>query len=122
MTAPIDAHSTTILVSTAETIGLIISGLSVTGIIALIAFGRKILALPKEMMIVKAALFRLLRSNKIQGVALSTIAECQKAQKCNGDTDIAVKAVKEDQKKIDEFLLTAALGKVNPIDIIKEEE
>jgi|GEM_PF-2834959 hypothetical protein len=97
-------------VSTAEIAGLIISGLVVTAILALIAFMRKIFLLPKEMAVVKAAMFRLLRSNKKQGIALITIAECQKTQKCNGSTDQAISAVKDDQDKIDRFLTSASLG------------
>ncbi len=119
MVAPIDNQEAyRMFVTHAETIGLIISGVSVTGILALMAFARKILALPKEMMVVKAALFRLLRSNKKQGTALIIIAECQKSGKCNGDTDIAVKAVKKDQESIDTFLTNAALGKVD----LKEDD
>lgn len=111
---------TGIVSTTAETIGLIISSLTVAGIITLIAFGRKIVGLPKEMLVIRAALFRLLRSNKLQGVALAKIAECQKEGVNNGKTDIAVAAVTDDQKKIDEFLTKAALGKVD--DLLKEED
>ena len=106
-------------IQTVETISTIISSLTVVGIIALLAFGKKIVGLPKEMLIVKAALFRLLRSNKIQGVALATIAECQKEGKCNGKTEIAIKAVETDQQKIDAFLAKAALGKP---EALQEEE
>jgi hypothetical protein len=102
-----------------QTIGLIVSSLTVAGIVALIAVGRRILGLPKEMLIVKAALFRLLRSNKLQGVALAKIAECQKSGTNNGGTDIAVSAVSRDQTEIDNFLAKAALGNVD--DLFNEE-
>lgn len=101
------------LVNTAE---LIISG-AVLLVLPVIAISfRKIVFLPREMQIVKAALFRILRSNKIQGVALTTIAKCQKDQACDGNTDEAIAAVKTDQDKIDDFLRAAALGKVDPLD------
>ena len=106
-----------------ETIGTIISGLTVIGIIALLAFGRRIVGLPKEMIVVKAALFRQLRSNKLQGVALAKIATAVKLGSANGECDDAIKAVKTDQQKTDEFLAKAALLHSGSItDLLKEEE
>lgn len=104
------------VISLRDTIGLIVSSLTAAGIIALIAFGRRIIGLPKEMIIVKAALFRLLRSNKTQGIALTTIAACQKDQRCDGNTDKAIEAVKADQERTDAFLTKAALGKVEDVE------
>jgi hypothetical protein len=106
------------LTSLHETVSLVISTVTAAGIVALIAFGRKIIGLPREMLIVKAALFRLLRSNKLQGVALTKIAECQKEGTKNGKCDEAASAVSEDQEKTDRFLTAAALGK---FDTVEEE-
>jgi hypothetical protein len=110
-----------IFIARSETISLIVSGVTVAGIVALIAFARKILSLPKEMIVVKAALFRLLRSNKFQGIALEKIATCQKEGCSNGELEGAVKAVTKDRDKIDKFLTAAAFGKVDP-QVIKEED
>jgi hypothetical protein len=106
-----------------QTISDILSALTVLGIIALLTFVRQIVGLPKEMLIVKAALFRLLRSNKKQGLALAKIAECQKKGTANGDTDIAVAAVTEDQDQIDKFLVRAAFANSKNLeDLMKEDE
>jgi hypothetical protein len=102
-----------------QVIGDIIAGLAVIGIVAILALGKRIIALPKEMLIVKAALFRLLRSNKLQGVALEKIAICQKKGCANGETEDAVKAVVKDQGKIESFLMSAALNKISDF---KEED
>ena len=104
-----------------EILTLIISSLAAAGILALLAYGRKILTLPKEMLIVKAALFRVLRSNKTQGIALATIAQCQRDKKCNGDTEMAIARVRRDQEKIDEFL-KAALFDESKIEIVEKED
>ena len=114
---------TPITSSFSETISLAVSSLLVLGIVTVVTLGRKLLMLPKEMVIVKAALFRLLRSNRLQGIAISKIAEVQKEGTANGKTDEAVKAVAEDQVRIDTFLIKAALGKTDVLDdVIKEEE
>jgi threonine synthase len=105
-------------VQSSEIVGLIISGLAVAGVTAILVFFRKLIALPKQMIIVQAALFRVLRSNKVQGTALTTIARCQKEQKCNGDTENAIDAVRIDQEKTDAFLAVAALGNIEQV---KEE-
>lgn len=102
--------------SLANILELAISSLIVVGITTSLVVLRKVMALPRDMVIIKAAVFRLLRSNKVQGVALTTIAECQKAGKCNGDTGIAVEAVKRDQEATDIFLTAAALGETGKIE------
>ncbi len=103
------------IISLKETINIVITSLTAAGIIALIAFGRKIVGLPKEMIIVKAALFRLLRSNKLQGTALSNLAKCQEEGTRDGKAQEAVRAVEEDQQKTDSFLTKAALGKIEEV-------
>jgi hypothetical protein len=105
-----------------ETIGQILSGLTVIGIATLIAFGRKIVGLPKEMIIVKAALFRLLRSNKLQGIAIAKIAEVQKEGTANGKTDEAVRAVTIDQVSTEAFLTKAAFAKPEKLEDLLEKE
>jgi len=95
----------------AETISLVISGLMVAGIIALIAFGRKLIALPQQMILVMAALFRMLKSNRLSGVAIKKIAAAMKSGGVNGETDDAVKAIETDQEKMDLFFKLAAFTK-----------
>jgi hypothetical protein len=88
-------------------------------LVTLIGFGwklmRKLGDLLRQFTIMKALQFRQLRSNKLQGVALEKIAICQKKGCSNGETDIAVKAVKEDQEKTDALLAAAALGDITKI-------
>jgi hypothetical protein len=87
--------------------------------ITLAGFGwklvQKLSALMKQFTVMKALLFRQLRSNKLQGVALEKIAICQKQGCSNGETETAVKAVKEDQEKTDALLAAAALGDINKV-------
>jgi hypothetical protein len=71
--------------------------------------------LTRELRITKAAVFRLLKSNRTQGKALEVIAECQRVGKCNGSTDEAIAAVKRDRTSIYNWLNSAAMGQV-PVD------
>lgn len=68
--------------------------------------------LTKELRITKAAVFRLLKSNRTQGKALEAIAECQKNGRCNGETDSAIDAVRRDRTAIADWLRAALLGQV----------
>lgn len=68
--------------------------------------------LVKELRIQKAAVFRLLKSNRTQGQALVAIASCQREGKCNGVTDEAITAVTKDQDSIAEWVRKAAMGVV----------
>jgi hypothetical protein len=106
-----------------EIISIVISSLAVVGITALMAFGRKFLDVPKQVIIITAALYRILRSNKYQGVALQKIAVALKNGSTNGEADEAVKAVLTDQERTDEFLRRAALARPdNLADLFKEDD
>ena len=105
-----------VLSATFETIALSVSAISVVGILAILALGRKIIALPKDMIVVKAAVFRLLRSNQIQSDALVATMHCQVSGDCNGEIGESIEKVKKDQKKITNFLTGVAMGKVSPED------
>ena len=106
-----------------EAITYVIGALMLAGITGIVLFLRAFAALPRQMIVVQAALFRLLRSNKFQGVALQKIATCQKNGCTNGETDDAVRAVLTDQEKTDTFLRKAALTKIEHInDLLKEDE
>ena len=101
----------------------IIGGLILAGIVAMIALGRQFIGLPRQVVIILAALFRLLRSNKLQGIALEKVAECQKKGCADGDTDIAVKAVVTDRAKTDAFFQRIALTPQDKLeDLLKEDE
>ena len=106
-----------------EVLTNIIGGLILAGIIALIVFGRQFIGLPRQIVIILAALFRLLRSNKLQGIALEKVAECQKKGCANGETETAVKAVKTDRDRTDEFFRRIALTPQDKLeDLLKEDE
>jgi hypothetical protein len=105
-----------------DVVSYVIGALILSGIMALILFGRKFADLPKQMIVVTAALFRVLRSNKSQGVALQKIAIALKTGCTNGECDEAVKVVVADQNKTDEFLQKAALAKPETLaDLLKED-
>ena len=72
----------------------------------------KMQEIPREIVLLKAAVFRLLRSNKVQGTGIITIAKNQQSGTTNGTTETTITAVELDQKKIDLYLQYAALGKV----------
>jgi hypothetical protein len=101
----------------------VIGGLILVGVTTLIVFGRQIVGLPREMIVVKAALFRLLRSNKLQGTALQKMALAIKQGSTNGEADDAVKAVVTDQNRTDAFFQKVALVHPDNLeDLLKEEE
>ena len=101
----------------------VIGGLILVGVTTLIVFGRQIVGLPREMIVVKAALFRLLRSNKLQGTALQKMALAIKKGSTNGEADDAVKAVVTDQNRTDAFFQKVALVHPDNLeDLLKEEE
>jgi len=106
-----------------DILGDVIGGLILAGITTLIVFGRQIVGLPREMIVVKAALFRLLRSNKLQGTALQKMALAIKQGSTNGESDDAIKAVAIDQSKTDAFFQKVALVRPDNLeDLLKEEE
>lgn len=78
--------------------------------------------LTKDLRIVKAAVFRLLRSNRVQGKALESIAECQKEGKCNGSTDAAISAVRKDRSGIANWLRAVLMGQQPPEEDEDESE
>ena len=101
----------------------VIGGLILVGVTTLIVFGRQIVGLPREMIVVKAALFRLLRSNKLKGTALQKMALAIKQGSTNGEADDAVKAVVTDQNRTDAFFQKVALVHPDNLeDLLKEEE
>jgi hypothetical protein len=106
-----------------DAITYVIGALMLAGITGIVLFLRAFAALPRQMIVVQAALFRLLRSNKFQGIALQKIAECQKKGCTNGATEDAVKAVLTDQEKTDNFLRKVALAKPEHlVDLLKEDD
>ena len=101
----------------------VIGGLILVGVTTLIVFGRQIVGLPREMIVVKAALFRLLRSNKLKGTALQKMALAIKQGSTNGEADDAIKAVVTDQNRTDAFFQKVALVHPDNLeDLLKEEE
>ncbi len=101
----------------------VIGGLVLTGITSLFLFGRRFLDLPRQSLVITAALFRVLRSNKSQGIALEKIAGALKTGCKNGECDEAIKAVEIDQKKTDEFLQRAAFANPKSLsELLKEDE
>ena len=100
----------------------VIGGLILSGVTTMILFLRRFTDLPRQSIIITAALYRILWSNKYQGVALQKIAVAIKTGKCNGEADEAVKAVLTDQERTDEFLRKAALARPdNLADLFKED-
>ena len=83
----------------------------------------RVVGLPREMIVVKAALFRLLRSNKLKGTALQKMALAIKQGSTNGEADDAIKAVVTDQNRTDAFFQKVALVHPDNLeDLLKEEE
>jgi hypothetical protein len=106
-----------------DAITYVIGALMLAGITGIVLFLRAFAALPTQMIVVQAALFRLLRSNKLQGVALQKIAECQKKGCTNGATEDAVRAVGEDQNRTDEFFRKLAVLKPKNLEeLLREKE
>jgi hypothetical protein len=106
-----------------DIVSYVVGCLILAGITAIIMFIRKFSELPKQMIVVTAALFRVLRSNKYQGVALQKIAMALKNGCTNGEAEDATKAVITDQEKTDTFLRRAALARPeNLADLLKEQE
>ena len=106
-----------------QILSLVASSIIVIVLTALFVFSRKLIGLPKEMIIVKAALFRALRSNKSQGMAIKNIALAMKEGTANGRCDEAVRVVTEDEDRTDRFLLKAAMGHTDVLDdVMKESE
>ena len=114
MTPPVDIATETYRqgMMHSELVLDVLSGLILTGIGALIVFGRKILQLPKKVDILNAVAIRQLKSNARQNKAIRAIAECQKAGKCNGATDEALKAMDSEESGINDFLKSVAMGKI----------
>jgi hypothetical protein len=106
-----------------DALSYIIGTLILAGITTLLIFGKQLAGIPRQMIIITAALFRLLRSNKLQGVALEKVAECQEKGVTNGATKIAVAAVVKDREKTDEFFRRIALTPQEKLeDLLKEDE
>jgi hypothetical protein len=106
-----------------DALSYVLGSLLLAGIMTLIVLGRSLIQLPRQMIIITAALFRLLRSNKLQGIALEKVAHCQKDGCLNGETEEAVKAVKKDRDKTDEFFRRIALTPQEKLeDLLKEDE
>ena len=100
----------------------VIGALGLAGVTALIMFLRTFMALPRQMIVVQAALFRLLRSNKLQGTALQKTAVALRSGCINGETDEAVKAVLTDQNRTDEFFRKLAVLKPKNLEELLEEK
>jgi uncharacterized membrane protein len=106
-----------------DVISSVVAGLILVGITALIVFGRRLVQIPRQMIIITAALFRLLRSNKLQGTALQKLAIAVKSRGANGTTDDAIDAVALDQNKTDEFFRKVALTSQEHLEeLLKEDE
>jgi hypothetical protein len=101
----------------------VIGGLLLMGVTALLMVGKNLAHVPQQMVVNQAALFRLLRSNKLQGTALQKIAVALKSGCTNGEADDAVRAVGMDQSKTDEFFKRIALTpKAKLEELLKEDE
>ena len=106
-----------------EVLSYVIGGLILVGITTLIMFVRNLTGMPRQMIIVMASLFRLLRSNKLQGIALQKMATAIKNGSTNGEADEAIKAVDLDQRKTTEFFQRVALTTQSKLeDLLKEDE
>jgi hypothetical protein len=106
-----------------DAITYIIGSIGLVLLTAAFLFMRTVAALPRQMIVVQAALFRLLRSNKLQGTALQKTALAMKTGCTNGETDDAVKAVIVDQNLTDEFFRKLAILKPKNLEeLLKEKE
>ena len=106
-----------------DVLSYVIGCLILAGITVLIAVGRKLGQVPRQMIVITAALFRLLRSNKLQGTALQKLALAIKTGCTNGESDAAVAAVELDQTRTDEFFKRVALTSQERLEeLLKEEE
>ena len=105
-----------------DVLSYVIGALILAGITAVLVFGRKLVQVPRQMIIITASLFRLLRSNKLQGTALQKLAMAIKTGCTNGESDAAVEAVQFDQKKTDEFFKRIALTPQEKLEDLLEED
>jgi hypothetical protein len=94
------------IVNFSDILTAVVGTLIVSGLTATIVSLRKVARIPKDIHIIKAAMFRLLNANKVQGDAL--IVTMTKV--ANGDGISAAQAVKKEQENIDNFLRRASLG------------
>ena len=106
-----------------EALTYVIGAVGLAIVSAIYLFIRTLLPIPRQMIIVQAALFRLLRSNKLQGTALQKTALAVKNGCTNGESDEAVKAVITDQDRTDMFFKKLSVLKPRNLEeLLKEEE